>query len=371
MGSTRVKKGIVGLEVTGLGSVMAAGKSMAGGFAKAGLVIDGVKKSIALVKDAYLSAMEVLKGAAFDEGIDRSFKALVGGADDGVIALTELRNATRGLVSDTDLQVAASRILGTGLELATDKMGDLFNATIATGRAMGKTATESVHLLTQAFQRNNPRALKMISLSIDFEQAQQRVAKSLGITTTEMGEAQKRQILLEETMKALGKAGDELGELDTPIGDAFDRIEATFANMGSRINEILTQNPAFIRAMENIADIVVKVATAVAKLVSFFQPLIELFSELIPLIATVGGGLAGFFASGGNPLGAAAGGAAAGSLFAFGDDPLRADPSKVRSVGDSFERLARESGRTHSESFYNQLSEDLDGRSTRIGMERY
>lgn len=278
------KRGIIGLEVEGLSAVRSAATSIANGFAKAGLVIDGVKKVLDQFKQAWDFLEGTLNRAASDQAINATFTALAGGAQKATQMLDGLREATGKQVSDTDLQIAANKILRGEYGLTTQQIGDLLAATVAMGNTTGKTAVESVNALTDALASGRTKGLgSSLGLVVDSERALNEYAKSVNKSTEELTVQEKRMVALKEVMGSLGRQSGQLAEANTPLAESSNRISATWANMQSKIDELIATSPGFAQNMERMAEAAAQFAVDIAKAASELAPLLELISSLAEL----------------------------------------------------------------------------------------
>ncbi len=363
------RKGVIGLEVQGLGRVVSAGKQVATSFAKVNLVLGGVDQVIGKLQAAWESMLNVLQGAAADEGIAQSFERLTGGAAQAEQAMATLKSTTSGLLDETSLQTAANKLLSQQLDISTQRMGDMFNAAIALGRASGKTAKDSVDQLTNALKSGEVEGFKNLGLTVDLGAAHKALAKDLGVSTDALTLQQKQAATLDAVTAELGKKAGALGDVQTPLANANDRLSATFEDMWSRINAVIANNPSFIRSMENVADIIVNVADAAAKAFAHLQPFIELASKAFAVASSVGSAVNEFVGSA-LPFGFAGSdlaGALAGGLDDFSNSAGFGGQVQLRGetrLADSIDRLVGSRVNAVAGPQLRNVASELDRRSS-------
>lgn len=126
--------------------------------------------------------------------------------------LTNMRTATRGMVSDLDLMQAANKAMLLGLPVTEQSMGDLANTARVLGKAMGQDATKSFDDLITALGRSSPLILDNLGLTVKVGEANEAYAAKLGKTADALTDAEKKLAFYEAAMEAARRKTLELGE---------------------------------------------------------------------------------------------------------------------------------------------------------------
>lgn len=185
---------------------------------------------------------------------------------------------------------------------------------------------------------------------------------------------------------------------DGPLADAADQTAATLGNLQSRIDEILTQNPAFVGMLSDVLDLIVELGTTVAEVFSSLSPILRVvtsgLSAVAQAIGTIGdvvstvlgpisdlvgslselksiagalfGGIGGFLVGG--PMGALIGGGAGlvGGLVQDLSGAAAEGAAVDNQVADSVQALAKAEGRRASQDAMRRLGHELDGRAFQV-----
>lgn len=165
----------------------------------------------ALAGYAYALNKLVDRGGEF-LNIQRAFTNAVGDAD---AALTKLRNATGGLISDYDLMVGFNKTLALGAVTNVEQFGQMASVAQRLGKALGIDATTAMERLSLGIARHSPKILD-----------------DLGII------ASKSDSVAEILAKASAKA-DEFGQVSLTNADRLNRIKVGFTNLKDEIAKFL------------------------------------------------------------------------------------------------------------------------------------
>lgn len=178
--------------------------------------------------------------AAKAEGVSDSFELMVESA--GLTAdvfKKELRDASRGTISDLKLMTKTNQAM---ILLGKESVSEIPKL-IEIARASAKATGESVDFLFDSIVLGLGRSSKMIldNLGIVFsaEKANEKYAKSLGITAAELTDAQKKQAFFNATMKAGEKIIRDVGDATDLATDAQGRMNASLENAGLKLGKVL------------------------------------------------------------------------------------------------------------------------------------
>lgn len=258
---------------------------------------------------AVFGFFQFFKIAAEVDSITKAFSSL--SSTVGAVSttfLTKLRTAVRGTVSDLELMRITNNAVLLGVVETEEQFSELANVARRLGRAVGRGPTEAVDTLALGIGRQSRRILDNIGLIVRVEDAQKEYARSLGVSTAELTENEKRHAFLTSTMDAARIKMAQLGEDTLSTADRFSQFTASLANvfsdvarefvgsgsLFSGISESLEGNRRQIRAFASAAATAFSVLFGrirdfVGSLTSgrlgLSQVIAKLFSSAVPLIA--------------------------------------------------------------------------------------
>lgn len=180
-------------------------------------------------------------------GVQRAFNRVMG---DGEQALRQLRNATRGLVSDYQLMKQANTAFSTGAARTTEEMENLFRLSQDLGRALGIDATTALEKATVAIARQSRLRADDLGIILSQTEANERYAEALGTTVDALTEAQKKEAFRAEFLRKGRELVDELGTSNVQGADAVNRLVTEMRNLTDAFKVMLAQSPAVMEFFE-------------------------------------------------------------------------------------------------------------------------
>lgn len=180
-----------------------SGKSM-------GVVIQGISDRFSLAKTAVLSVAD-----AFDRVSQRSLQ-LQAVQSALTISINEARAASLGLVDDMTLMVSANNAVRLGVVKNGTEFAKLVAIATKLSLSTGQDASKGVEDLTLALARQSPMILDNLGISLKLSDAYDAYAATLGKTSGELTEAQKKQAFVTE---ALRKGEEAAGAFNLKIDD--------------------------------------------------------------------------------------------------------------------------------------------------------
>ena len=237
-----------------IGGVTNGLKGLAKEALKAGVVFYGAKGIIEGIKHTAQISGQL-------KGVEGGFKSLtkgIGGASD---TLNKLQKATNGTVSNLDLMTQANNAMLLGIFENNDQMGEMFDVAQRLGTALGKDTLFGVESLVTGMGRQSKLMLDNLGIIVDVEKANEEYAKSIGKTTSELTDQEKKTAFNNATMKEAKKLVESLGEEQLTTSDRINILKSSATNMAGVIGTALT--PAFNRSLDVMADFSVQVSNAV------------------------------------------------------------------------------------------------------------
>ena len=177
------------------------------------------------------------------ESMQTAFNTLSGSTEVSSEAFEKLQIATDGTMSKFDLFQQANNAMILGVTKNSDEMAEMFDTAQRLGKALGRDTASSVESLITGIGRQSRLMLDNIGIIVKSEEAYERYAEKLKITTNQLTDAQKKQAFLEATLEATREAVEKLPEEVGDAQDSFDRLKASSMNLAGAIGSQLS--PAF------------------------------------------------------------------------------------------------------------------------------
>ena len=207
---------------------------------------------------AVTKAMESVKLAGKFEGVKRGFDNLTKSVGFSTSTFDKLKRATDGTVKSMELMELANNAMLLGIFDSEDQMAKTFDVAQRLASALGKDARYGVESLVTGLGRQSKLMLDNLGIVFDVNKAYDEYAATLGVTASELTDAQKKQAFV-------NKALSEADTLVSNLGDEQLTTADTFSRAGAGVEE-------FTIAMgEMLAPIVEIALPAINKLVSAMQ----------------------------------------------------------------------------------------------------
>lgn len=185
---------------------------------------------------------------------------------DSVEAMEALRAATGGLVSDLELLDLANTSAALGIDQGTDQFLELVDAAQKASIALGKDFGEAVAVINQGIGRLSPQILDNLGVTLKLGEVYDDFAASIDTTSEALTEQEKKQALLNATLKQLqSKFGDTSKEVSS-AGKAIGQITKAFENLRKEFLLTVSSNENLRKGLLDLADALADVnVEAVAK----------------------------------------------------------------------------------------------------------
>lgn len=149
------------------------------------------------------ATFELAKMGARIEDTENAFNRFFGSTG---ASLDNLRAATKGALSDSELMLRANQAYMLQVATSSDEMARIWAVAIGRGEKLGKTALESIDAVNIGIGRNSPQFLDNIAIVGLGEASYARYAAKLGVTADSLTELQKKQAVAADIM-AMGTEG--------------------------------------------------------------------------------------------------------------------------------------------------------------------
>lgn len=165
--------------------------------------------------------------------------------------IVRLREATQGLISDTELYQRANQ--AALLNVPTDIFLDAAAAAVKLGKAMGIDAAFGLESLSLGLGRQSRLYLDNLGIVVSATQAYKNFALANGLVADELTDAQKRAAFFAEAQKALKDRAAELPPIAETAGNAFTKVTNAAERLYASFVKGFNSSPLLAKAFENLA----------------------------------------------------------------------------------------------------------------------
>ena len=222
--------------------------------------IAGATAAVYAVKKAMDVAFDLTRQAGKVAGLERGFDNLgkkLGFTSD---SLGKLRKAVNGTVDDMALMEQANNAMMLGVVSSDEEMAQLFDTAQRLGQALGVDTKDAVNSLVTGMGRQSKLMLDNLGIMVNMEDAYETYAESLGKTTEELTDAEKKTAFNNATLAESQRLVSELGDETLDNSSKMAQMTAALSNASNSLGEALA--PAVILAAEGITAL----ANAMSKL---------------------------------------------------------------------------------------------------------
>ena len=199
------------------------------------------------VSGAFFAAKGIISGfqrvidlsSEFDV-VSRGFANLSRDIGGSVDTLNKLQIATDGTVSSIDLMTQANNAMLLGIFKNNDQMAEMFDVAQRLGSALGKDTLFGVESLVTGMGRQSKLMLDNLGIMVDIDEANKRFAQSLGKSTKELTDQEKKQAFNNEAMRQAKILVDGLGEEQLTTNDVVAKLSSSFDDLGISIGNKLS-----------------------------------------------------------------------------------------------------------------------------------
>ena len=160
--------------------------------------------------------------------------------------LASMQQVSRGLISDSDLILAANRAIELGVAKSTSDLTTLLAVAAERAQGSGQTIAEAFGFIVTGIGRGSPEILDNINILLDSEKVFDDYAASIGKSADELNKAEKTQAtfnaVVASTPGAVAAAASALASQGAAVLDAaghFERLAASWQNLKDTVGEAL------------------------------------------------------------------------------------------------------------------------------------
>lgn len=288
-GADGVKKefdGIIGSSEK-LSSTLAEVGTAAKGFAAVGAA---VVATLAAIGAATTQAMEMAVLGDEVNNLSGQFEQIsVNSGKNYVAFLSELKDASDGAISNTQLYAIANKAMSAGLEENGLSLSEIISLTNKYAETTGIDAVQAIESVTKSMSTGKVMALQAMGIQLDLTKATEDYAKSIGVAVEDLTDQEKKIISQNAAMEGLRNATIGLTDVTAGAGDAADRVSAEWDNLVSEFMSAFDQSESlraaflelqgalleldFVQLGTDVAEFASYIVNAAAKVVEFARSL--------------------------------------------------------------------------------------------------
>ena len=199
-------------------------------------------------------AKDTVKLAAKSQALEKSFASLTNSV--GVLGdemFSTLKQATLGAVSDMELMQSANQALLLGID--PDALPQMFSGAAAVASATGMTITQAIGDITTGIGRQSKLILDNLGIIVDSQKAYDDYAVSLGKTTSELTEQEKKTAFTNKAMEALAKNAKNVGDVSNNSRIKIEKFTSQLIDLKVEFGEALLKGiEPFIEGLIKLMD---------------------------------------------------------------------------------------------------------------------
>lgn len=169
-------------------------------------------------------------------------------------SLEALREATKGLISDTQLYQRANQAVLLGVP--TEIFNEAAAAAVKLGRAMGIDAAFGLESLSLGLGRQSRLYLDNLGIVVSAEEAYKKFAESVGKSANDLTDAEKRAAFFAEALKKIKERAEELPEPLDNVGIATQKLQVSQQNVNTAYLDGFNTSQSLTEALKTQSEIV-------------------------------------------------------------------------------------------------------------------
>jgi len=206
-----------------LGGVDKSSKKMIGS-------ITGMVAGLATAQLAFSQFSDAVRLAGEFEGVSAGFESLTAKAGFSANTLDKLTDALDGTANKIDIMKQANSAMLLGIFDSEEQMASMFDTAQRLGSALGLETTQAIESLTTGLGRQSKLMLDNLGIVFDTEKAYVEYAEALGLTASELTDAQKKQAFTNKAIAEAERLVSGLGDESLTMKDSFAQLSASMDN---------------------------------------------------------------------------------------------------------------------------------------------
>lgn len=228
------------------------GRQVAGQFIAANIAIGGAQAAIQATTDFTKSSLEAAMAAERLESATNNLGQRFGVS--GKQITDSIQEASLHTINETDAMQAANQAMLLGVVKSEEEFAELARLGIVLGRAMGQDAKKSIEDITIGIGRQSRLILDNLGIMVSAEKANENYARSLGITVSELTDAQKAEAFRQEVLKQGRAKVAELGDVTLDSAGKVEQLTARWRDFQAAFGASLLQLGSGTGLIEKLSE---------------------------------------------------------------------------------------------------------------------
>jgi len=182
-------------------------------------------------------------------------------------SLDKFRKATNGTVTDIDLMTQANNAMLLGIVQSDDQFADLIDNAQRLAQAVGKDAVFGIESLTTGIGRQSKLMLDNLGIIVDTQKAYDVYAESIGKSTSQLDDNEKKQAFIQATMASVKEKVDQLGEETLGATESIAQLDVAMENLKTATGSFV-EGPG-VGFVNFLSDVVSGTEISIEKLAGF------------------------------------------------------------------------------------------------------
>jgi hypothetical protein len=194
---------------------------------------DKAAKASRKLRDGLAAGTATVVGTAI--AVDRAADRLIRYSavmDNAAFSTEKARVATRGLVTDYDLQRFANQAMQLDVAKTSERFVQLTGAVVKLGHVQGRDAVDSIERMISALGRGETEALDELGVKLKVTDAYREYAKILGVATSALNDQQKAEAVRVIGAREIIERARELNDVTNEQAEAVKRASVEVQNFG-------------------------------------------------------------------------------------------------------------------------------------------
>ena len=223
--------------------------------------------SAAAAYKAFSFALDSVKLAGKLEGIESGFNEMRKQAGFSINTFSKLDKALNGTADKMTIMTQANNAMLLGITDSEDQMAEMFDVAQRLALAVGEDATFGIESLVTGLGRQSKLMLDNLGIMVDTNAAYETHAESLGKSTDELTDNEKKQGFVNAAMTEAKELVKGLGKENLTTKQKLDKFTTSISNFKAEIGEALIESGAI--------DEITKYSTALIALAKDFLGVAE------------------------------------------------------------------------------------------------
>lgn len=189
--------------------------------------------------------------------IEEGFHRLAGGTEHAHEVLTAMSKGVRGTIDDMKLMTDANHLLATGALSSADDFGTLTESARVLSRQGFGSMEEMINGVSRALETGRTRRLALMGVTVNAKEAEDALAKSLGIQNSDLSSSQRLMADRQAVMQSLRKTVEQAGEQELSFAERIRQVKVALGNWFDELAKGVATSPHVLDAFDAIQKAIV------------------------------------------------------------------------------------------------------------------